>query len=266
MIKESIILPSQGFPYCGKLDGTSVFVRPLTTRAYKDYLVSNDEEGVASLIDSCLVDCPIKAEELVYQDELAIYIKVRSISLGSTIPVHSTCPHCQTTNFEDWDLMQLECTYLCLDSYPFKVKLPDSGEDIEIILPSLKTRRFAKEEAKKRASNYKKKVSDFLPSFQAASILRVNGRPDLVDRAEWYNDLSLRDAVYIDQIVDRLQNFGIRTSKKTTCPDCKKEYIIPLSITQDFFRPSIGDIHGIETAQGTLEKGPSDSDAVKQNS
>ena len=264
MIKESLILPSQGYPYKGKLEGSSITVRPLTTRVYKDFLVSGGAEGVTNLIDSCLVECPLKAEDLVYQDELAIYLKIRSISLGSTIPVYSVCPGCGEKNVESWDLMDLECSYLYMDSYPLQVTLPDSKKKIEIKLPTAKTQRIAREEAQKRATKFEKKLMDFLPSFQTASVLHVDGIGDLVQRADWYTDLSLKDAVYIDQVMAKMQDFGIHTTREAECKSCKRKYTVPLQVTQDFFRPDLGDIEGIKVTQGTLAEGPKDSTKAEQ--
>lgn len=266
MIKESLILPSQGYPYKGRLEGSSVTVRPLTTRAYKDFLVSGGDDGVTNLVESCLVDCPIKAEELVYQDELALYLKIRSMSLGSQIPVYSVCPGCGERNVDTWDLMQLECSYLCMDEYPLKVELPDCKKKIEVMIPTSKSQRLAKEEAQKRADKFDKKIADFLPSFQVASVIRVEGAGDIVDRANWYIDLSLKDAVFIDQVLAKIQDFGIHTLKDAECKACKRKYTVPLQITSDFFRPNLGDIEGIKTSQGTLEEGPKDSDETKQDS
>lgn len=259
MIKESIILPSLGYPYKGILDGTSVCVKPITTRVYKDFLINNSDEGILNLIDSCLVDCPLKAEDLCFQDELAVYLKIRCISLGSDLQVSSTCPNCKTQINQTWDLMGLECTYLGLDEYPYKFILPDSKKEIKMYIPSSKSQRIAKEEAQKRATRYNKKVSDFLPTFSTVSILQVPDVMDIVDKADWYEGLSLHDAVYIDQVADQLQNFGIVVSKEVECDSCKRKFRVPLSITPEFFRPRIGDIPGIKTKAGTLEKGPSNT-------
>ena len=263
MIKERIILPSQGFPYNGKLEGSSIVVRPLTTRAYKDFLVTPNEEGVLNLVDSCLVDCPLKAEEFVYQDELAIYLKIRSISMGSLLPVYSICPKCQIKNVEDWDIMQLECSYLSMDEYPLTVTLPDSQQKIKLCIPTGKTERIAKEEAQKRATRFERKVSDFLPSFKVATVIIVDGLNDLIEKSEWYNALTLRDAMFIDKVLDAMQDFGIHTSRSVKCKSCSHEYLVPLQITQDFFRPDIGNIKGIKVSKGTLEEGPTDTDETK---
>ena len=259
MVQESIILPSQGYPYFGRVEGSSVIVKPLTTRVYKDFLVSPSEEAVLNLVDNCLVDCPIKAEEMVYQDELAIYLKIRTLSMGSLLPVFSTCPKCKNKNTDNWDLMQLECNYLVLDEYPMSITLPESGKKVSLLYPTSKSNRLAREQAQKRAGLFNKNLSEFLSSFQMAEVIIIDGLNDIVDKAEWYNSLPLVDAIYIDQVLEKMQDFGIVTNRVTQCQTCKHEYITPLQITSDFFRPIIGNINGIKTAKGTLEKGITDA-------
>ncbi len=260
MLKESIILPSMGYPYKDILNSSSVFVKPITTRIYKDFLINNSDEGVLNLIDSCLVDCPLKAEDLTFQDELAVYLKIRCISLGANLQIASVCPHCKQQVSDTWNLMDLECTYLVLDEYPFKFILPDSKVEVTMSLPTSRSQRLAREEAQKRATRFDKKLSDFLPVFSTVSVLSVSEAHDIVSRYDWYNKLSLKDAIYIDQVAEKLQDFGISVSKETECDFCKKKYRVPLTITPDFFRPSVGDITGITTSTGTLEKGPTDTE------
>lgn len=264
MIKESIYLPSQGYPY--RNVGSYVTVSPLTTRAYKDFLVNPNEEGIFNLIDSCLVDCPIKASEFVYQDELAIYFKIRSMSMGDIVPSYSVCPYCENKNNEEWNLMELECKYLSLSEYPLGVTLPESQKKVYISIPTGRTQQIAQEAAQKRATQFNTDIKDFLPSFQSASILSVEGTHDLIERAEWYNNLPLKDAVFIESVLERMQDFGIKTNHTVNCEKCKKDYLSPLKITSNFFRPDIGNITGISTATGTLAQGPSNTASTQQNS
>lgn len=266
MISESVILPSLGYPYHGKLDGTSIKVSPLTTRAYKDFLVSVGDEGLENLINSCLVDSPLKADDLVYQDTLAVYFKIRAISLGSKVPVYSVCPGCQNRNTEDMDINALKCSYFSISEYPYSVVLPITKKRIKVSLPTGKTQKRASDEAKRRANIFSKPQSDFLPSLQAASILAVDGLLDLAEVSDWYNDLPLKDALYIDRVMEKMQNFGIHTLREVECAKCKKAYTVPLRITNDFFRTDIGDLEGIKVSEGTLEKGPSGSGEAKQDS
>ncbi len=266
MIKESVILPSLGYPYKGRLEGTSVFVSPITTRVYKDFIVSNSEDGLLNLVDSCLVDCPLKAEDFCYADLLAIYIKIRTISLGTIIPTSSTCPACGNKQNTDWELDKIECNYLGLDSYPIQLTLPESKEVIYMEIPTMKSGRIAKGEAQKRATRYNRKVSDYLDTFSMLICVRSDQGMDLVTRAEWYENLQLKDAMFIDQAFSLIQDFGLVTRQRVICKDCNHPYNIPLQINREFFRPSIGDISGFRTTRGTLAQGPTVTTENEQNS
>ena len=258
MIQETLTLPSQGYPYGDKLKDGIVCVRPITTKAYKDFLISASEDGVINLIDSCLVNCPIKAEEFVFQDELAIYIKIRSMSLGNIVPLSATCPSCKVTRVVDWDLMGMECTYLCADKYPFDITLPESNQSISVLLPTTKLQRLARSEARKRASRFNKSEDEFLSSFLSAVSIVVPSIADLTEKADWYNNLPLKDALYIDQVSDKVRDFGLTVNKEVKC-SCGETFLVPLTINTDFFRPSVGDFDGVSTTKGTLATGPKGS-------
>ena len=258
MIKETITLPSQGYPY--RMKGNTLTVTPLTTRVYKDFIVSQGEEALLNLIDACLVDSPIKAEDLVYQDELAVYFKIRAISMGSQLPTFSVCPHCSMQNNDTVDLMSLECNYLSLDEYPLMVTLPETGVKVGVGLPSTKLQKQAMAEAKKRASKFNKPTSEFYEIFLTVSILTVEGKYDLVDKYEWYCDLPLSDAIFLESAISAIQDFGIVLSRSVVCPSCNKEYLVPLQINRSFFRESPGNFRGLEIKKGTLEKGINNTD------
>lgn len=256
MIKESLILPSQGFPYKGRLEGSTVTVSPITTRVYKDFVWKNDDEGLLNLVDSCLVDCALKAEDFCYSDLLAIYIKIRSISLGNVAPVNTTCPKCGVRQNSELLLDTLECKYLSLSEYPIPIELPSSKIKIKMTIPTSKSTRMAKEEARRRASIFNKPVEEFESIYSILVDVHVDSVGDLVSKAEWYDSLSLKDAMYIDQVYKMIQEFGITMTQPLECRSCKNKYRSPLKIDQNFFRTDVGDIPGFTVTEGTLEKGP----------
>lgn len=256
MIKESLILPSQGFPYNNRIQGSSITVSPITTKIYKDYIWKNDTEGLLNLVDACLVDCPIKAEELCYADLLAVYIKIRCLSLGNVAPVTATCPECNTRQNTNMFLDKLECKYLTLKEYPIAVELPECKKRVLFTIPTSRSSRIAKEEAKKRADIFNKPIEEFSSLYSTLADIHVEGVGDLVSKANWYNSLALKDALYIDRVYSLIQEFGISSIQPVECIHCKHVYKLPLKIDQNFFRTDIGDIDGFSTTTGTLEKGP----------
>lgn len=264
MIAEKVFLPSQGLPYSGKLSAPYVMVTPITTRVYKDLIASSGEEGILNMIDSCLHECPLVAEDFVYQDELAIFLKIRSISLGSQVNITALCPHCQVRAPFVWDLLNADCEYLSVEKLPIKITLPVSKEDVEVSLPTSKTKRFAREEAVKRATKYSKKVTSFLPSLLICSLIRLPSCQDIIEKMDWYEALPLEDVVYLDDVLVKMQDFGVVTHQKLQCSLCKEDSSVTLQVDDNFFRPQPRDSYQLKTSPGTLEKGLTESNIDEQ--
>lgn len=254
MISESIMLPSMGIPY-NKLEGSSLKVKPITTKIYKDFLVNNEDDGIINMLNECMVDSPISADELVYADQLALLFKIRSMSLGSEVKIRVHCPFCNNDVNVVWDLMLSDCDYLSASSYPFEIELPESKTRIKVLLSNSKMRRLAKEEAKKRAEKFSKKVSDFLPQLSVCSQLQVPECSDIIEKLQWYESLSLMDSIYIDSVIENVQNFGISTQQTLKCTECEKDLNVSLMIDQNFFRPHIDLPPVFKTTKGKLATG-----------
>lgn len=254
MISESIMLPSMGIPY-SKMEGASLSVQPITTKIYKDFLINSEDDGIINMLNACIVDSPITAEELVYADQLALLFKIRSMSLGSEIKLRVHCPFCNNDVTVVWDLMNADCEYLAADSYPFEIELPESKAKIKVMLSNAKMRRLAKEEAKKRADKFSKKVSDFLPQLSVCSQLQVLGCQDIIEKLQWYESLPLVDSLYIDSVIEKIQSFGVSTSQSMKCPECEKELNVNLMIDQNFFRLPFDLPAVCKTTKGKLATG-----------
>ena len=119
---EELLLPSRGIIYrLQNFDGT-VKVKPFTTKAYKDLLAANaSETGLRQFIDSCLVDCPVKAKDMNQEDLLAALFKARVMTLGNTLKMQVRCPECKHVEDLEWDLNSIEINYLYVDKYPIPV-------------------------------------------------------------------------------------------------------------------------------------------------
>lgn len=254
MISESIMLPSMGIPY-NKLEGSSLRVKPLTTKIYKDFLVNNEDDGIINMLNECIVDSSISADELVYQDQLALLFKIRSMSLGSEVKIRVHCPFCDNDVNVIWDLMNADCDYLSASSYPFEIELPESKTKIKVLLSNSKMRRLAREEAKKRAEKFSKKISDFLPQLSICSQIQIPECRDIIEKLQWYESLSIMDSIYIDSIIESVQNFGISTQQTLKCTECEKDLNVSLMIDQNFFRPNFDLPTVCKTTKGKLAAG-----------
>lgn len=250
---EELMLPSRGVIY-QKTDFDGVVrVKPFTTKNYKDLLASNaSEAGLKQFIDQCLVDCPIKAKDMHQEDLLAILLKTRVMTLGNNLKMEVKCPECNKLESLDWDLTNIDINYLYIEKYPIPVTLPVSEKEIKVRFPTGYDSRKAKQEAEKRASTFKKDASEFTQLFGIVSLIDVDGK-DIIEKADWYENLDPRDAIFINEIFAEMNNvFGVKMTKTVRCSACDKEYNTYIDISSDFFRSSKHVSLGITSKAGNL--------------
>lgn len=250
---ESLLLPSRGLIYRqANFDGY-VNVKPFTTRAYKDLAASNaSESGLKQFIETCLVDCPVKAKNMSQNDLLAILFKIRAMTLGNKLKTEVTCPECGHVEDIEWDLSTIEISYLFVDEYPIKIELPISKEEIRVRFLTGKDTILAKQAADKRSSIFKKPANEFLHVFNTVSLIDHNSM-DIIEKAEWYENLNPADAIYIDEVFREMNNsFGVQLTKETNCRECEHLFTTFIDVGSDFFRPYANIKTGITSKTGNL--------------
>lgn len=256
---EELLLPSRGIIYGDPDFNGIVNVKPFTTKAYKDLLTANaSEAGLKQFVDTCLVDCPIKAKNMNQSDVLAILLKTRVMTLGNMLKQEVKCPDCDTVNELKWDLNTIDIKYLCVEQYPIPITLPNSGKEIKVRFPTGADTIKAKQEADRRAATFKKQASDFLRTYTLVSLLDVDGK-DIIEKADWYEKLSPQDAIYIDEVFAEIgDTFGVQLTREEHCPVCDKVFNTYIDIWSDFFRPyekvSLGVTSKAGNLAGVIEK------------
>lgn len=250
---EDLLLPSRGIIYQLPEFNGVVKVKPFTTKAYKDLLTSNaSETGLKQFVDTCLVDCPVKAKTMNQHDFLAVLFKIRAITLGNLLKTQTTCPVCSHVEEVERDLNDIEINYLYADSYPISVKLPKSGVDIKVRLSTGADVSKAKQEADRRSAIFKKPASEFLTTYTIVSLLDV-GSKDIIEKAEWFESLSPQDAIFINGVLTKLTDaFGVKLLHEDKCSACDKIYSSSIDIWGDFFRPDTDVSLGITSKTGNL--------------
>ena len=249
---EELLLPSRGIIYrLQNFDGT-VKVKPFTTKAYKDLLAANaSETGLRQFIDSCLVDCPVKAKDMNQEDLLAALFKARVMTLGNTLKMQVRCPECKHVEDLEWDLNSIEINYLYVDKYPIPVTLPN-GKEIKVRFPTGADVNRARQEADRRAGIFKKQASDFLQIYTTVALLDIDGK-DIVEKADWYEGLNPHDAIYIDEVFSEMNSsFGVKMTREAHCSVCDKLFTTYIDIGSDFFRPDRNVHLGITSKKGNL--------------
>ena len=203
-------------------------------------------------IDDCLVDCPIKAKNMNQNDLLAVLFKARVMTLGSKLKQKIVCPECNHSEDVEWDLNNIPVNYLYVENYPISIKLPNSDQEIKVRFPTGNDISRAKQEAERRASNFKKQVSDFLQVYTTVSLIDLGGK-DIVEKAEWYEHLSPHDAIYIDEVFAEMgDSFGVKMTREEHCSACDKVFTTYIDIGSDFFRPYANVKLGITSKAGNL--------------
>lgn len=255
MVVEEVLLPSQGIIYNGQV-GSRVKVRPFNTREYKDLITSSSGVNVSALLNKCLQDCPLKADQFCSADKLAILFKIRSLTLGSQMSTINTCPYCQVKRDIPWDINKLKVRFLETEQYPFQIELPISKEKVGIIVPTDESIERVKREAERRAMKFSISISEVLPMMQVASLLVISGKNDLVSKMEWYEKLNIEDAMFIDEVVSESQNFGVEVISLVSCDSCGNDFRAILNTSDGLFRSHRPRPEFIKTSTGTLEDGP----------
>ena len=94
-------LPKIGYPTYSitvPSTGKSIKIRPFTVKEEKVLLLASDEgdddaikDAVCDLLDNCIMSRGVKSKDLASFDLEYIYLKIRSVSVGSTVEFVVTC-------------------------------------------------------------------------------------------------------------------------------------------------------------------------------
>lgn len=254
-VEEFLTLPTRGiiYPEMGNIE--TVRVVPYKAKAYRDFLISgSNEAALGRLLDSCLVECPLKASDLHPQDFSALMFKVRAVTLGAKIGMTVTCPFCSERQDIDWDLTQMKVRYFSPEQYPFVVTLPETKEVVSVRISTPKMQGHARDVALERARKLGVDSRTMIESYQFVCNLSKEGL-DLVGISEWYDNLPVKDAVFLTRVNEKINDFGIDVVQNFPCKTCGKFFSVSMRTDESFFLPNVGEFGGVTTKVGTLERG-----------
>jgi hypothetical protein len=136
-VTNVIDLPSDGLPYNGNLPEGRLVVTPMT--AQEEAMLagsSGDAAGVIeSLLGRCVVDCPIKLDDLISQDRFFIVLMLRVNSYGSVYQFKTKCDRCGLSFIHTIDILKdLKIKNLDPETFcePYPCHLPAIGSDITL--------------------------------------------------------------------------------------------------------------------------------------
>jgi len=243
---ETVPLPSLG--KCYNPDhplhtAETVDIRPMTARE-EDILTSRAliKKGtvITHLIESCLVDKRIKANDLLTGDRNALMVALRITGYGADYRAEVTCPECgQATKYE-FDLSDMPIERLGTDP-------ANLGENIfEFTLPY--TKKVVKfkfltgqdEEEMQRLDSRRKKMGQIADSMITTrleySIIEIAGVSDRAKINNFVRNMPARDSRALRKFIDDNEP-GIDLTSWFECTACGESSELGVPLGASFFWP-----------------------------
>lgn len=244
-IAEFFTLPSEGKVYSEMVD-PKVQLRSMTTAEEMRRLSPTEHpyENLCSIIDDCMVEGPpMSSYDMCLGDYQFLLYKLRIVTYGADYLVSSNCPYCKSNSQETIDLDSLTInTYNEDIDDLFNVELPVTKHKIRLKMTTPKMLDTLKD----RITDYKRKATD--KTVDASILFNLSMVIDTVDGRkvpapqleEMLRKLPMKDTNYLAVYSDKLNSvIGIDTSTTFVCDICGLSHRGKLSITSEFFRPSL---------------------------
>lgn len=243
---ETVPLPSLGlvYPPDHPLHGAeTVDIRPMTARE-EDILTSRAliKKGtvITHLIESCMIDKSIRANDLISGDRNALMIALRITGYGAEYKAEITCPECDTQSKYAFDLSEMPINRLGAE--------PDNpGENsFTFILPYTKKEVKFKfltgsdEEELQRTESRRKKMGQLsesnITTRLESAIISIAGVTDRAKINHFIRNMPARDSRALRKYIDEIEP-GIDLTAWFECPACGEgsELGVPLGVS--FFWP-----------------------------
>lgn len=237
------VLPTKGL--LDNIPNGEVTLRMMTTHEEKIRTGSKGSfwKVMSSIINKCIVEPEgIDAYKLTVIDFVFLMYRLRRLSLGKDYRVSlTTCPSCDKPLSDVVvDLDKLSVKYIDENfKEPFEVKLPKLKWTVGCRL--LRVNEFDEILTK---SN---KILEEFPSYEGdptvslrliKQIVTINDKPVTQVQLEQIVDkLPIEDEVAISRAFESI-DMGLDLNASYTCPRCGDELLIPLTYTEEFFRPT----------------------------
>lgn len=246
----STVTETYELPTKGRLDniGPEVTLRMMTTHEEKIRTGSKASfwRTMSNIINKCIVEPKgIDVYNLTVIDFIYLMYKLRILSYGSNYKVNSIiCPECgQSIKEPVVNLDELEV--ITIDDYD-----KDFKEPFEVVLPKSKFKvgcRLLRMNEFDAIVQEREKFLEEFPNYEGdpSILIRLSRQIVTINGHEIYRE-SLK------KIIDKLPasdenilsnkfesiTMGMNINAKYTCPYCGKVIILPLSYSEEFFRPS----------------------------
>lgn len=245
-IVEQFILPSRGKIYDKE-------VNPIVSlsglKVWQDLKRTSPTEMpyklMSDIIEECMQEKPaVSVYDMCLGDYNYLLNRLRVITYGSQYKIMVMCPYCgkveeRIVNLEDLEIFEYPDNY-----EEFKhITLPVSGDEIDLNYQTPRNLDEITRRAKAMQTKAKNNIDYTLLYTLVTGINKVNGETKAIMQLENYcNNLDMKDANAILRALGALSDkVGISGDMILECtnPKCKKEFISPFRITNEFFGPTI---------------------------
>lgn len=243
---ETYTLPSKGLVYSPEENiPASITLRRMTTKEDKIRMRSdNDNKIRRDILQACILDKNIDANDLKLVDANFLLFRLRSLSLLTDIyKVSCRCPQCKAEFVHEVELSKVPIEYMTEAKLKqFKVQLPISKANIDFKYPSLKDLIRMADDLRAYMDQFPNaNIQEVL--YTASTVLyidKINGEKPMLEQLEdWLDNLDILDSRAVLDVVKNVDNlYGFVTQLKTKCPKCNKQVTHGLPITSELFTPS----------------------------
>lgn len=242
LFQRTVMLPSKGALYQNV--NPNVTLRGMTIRDEIIRLNASeyDYKPLADMLDRCILnDIGISSYDMCLGDFQYLLFQLRALTYGSSLTLSSRCPYCgmvQESVIKIDDIPLQETTIQDLQDVA-NIELPVTKERITLNTTTPRILDKLTSEVKKGKRKGKGSEPELFLKLSAC-IGSIEGVGEDFDIDMWLEDLPMMDVNTILQHSAKLDNMiGMDLTRVVTCNTCKLDYDSGISVTKEFFRPTI---------------------------
>jgi hypothetical protein len=243
---DMVPLPSQGrvYPEGHPLHLKKEIEVRFLTAADEDILTSRSllrsGKALDTLIDNCIIDKNIKADNLISGDKNAVLTFLRVTGYGSDYKTRISCPSCETDVDYDFDLSGLDMQTLSINPViegenRFKFVTPN-GIELEFKYLNSKEEKDINDTMEKIKKATNSPIDQNITTRLKTQIISVNGNNDLAIINQYVDNMPVRDSRSLRKYIDD-NNPDIIMKHDYSCTTCGYEGEVDIPIGTSFFWP-----------------------------
>ena len=214
------------------------------TAADEDILTSRSllrsGKAIDAVLQSCIIDKRINAEELLSGDKNALITFLRVSGYGPDYKVEIDCPSCAETSKYEFDLSKLTMKFLDIEptaagENKFNFLLP-SGVEVDFkLLNSAEDAKITEEQDKlKRTTN--SLLERNVTTKYKHQIIAVNGNEEQITINNFVDTMNLRDSRAFRTFLEELEP-DVNMEQDFKCRMCGHTEEVEIPVTTGFFWP-----------------------------